>query len=606
MTLRFRLPAALASTLVLAACAGSHGDGGFAPQTFQPSSARITEPDTSTVAMTYSIKIPAAKGATATVAQRHENFVSASTQSIEFQVYKPGKPHGPKTLISTKVVGLNAGAKGCSGTSARTCTGTIDLPPPRVDIVAATYDLKPAGKKISKKAKALAIASIAGQTVNAGKKLAFTLGGIPSTFTMTIPGATLVSGVQTASVFGMGASSSNISIKAYDADGNFILTDGYVNAAGKSTGIRMSVTPSQTSCTAPVLQEDTDSPGASITVTTPPKTGVFFHYGIGGIAAPFSTPGFCSFAVAASLGSSAVQNGSYVLDGPQLSEYLISSSSSPQSITVGPDGNIWFTDLNSAGTINVDTKAITVFPLSSWPQGIVSNGGSLWLNGQGHLVQMSTAGTVVNDFTNSPSGDPNNQFVLGPDGNFWFTEMQAQQIANVSPSGTLTEYPVPGSSPSPAGITVAGGKLWFTEFDGQTISNITTSGTQTNYSLPGSSYPYTVTGGSDGSLWFGSCNGTISWIPVPSSNKPLVPTVFELPQPAGVRGITTGTNGDIWATDAGGHRLVRIPLGATNLSQMTTVKVAEMAQWATVDPNGVIWFTEGSPTGNGMIGRLVP
>ena len=111
--------------------------------------------------------------------------------------------------------------------------------------------------------------------------------------------------------------------------------------------------------------------------------------------------------------------------------------------------------------------------------------------------------------------------------------------------------------------------------------------------------------GSDGNLWFGSCNGTISRVAIPNGSKP-VPTVFTLAQPANVRGIAPGPNADIWGADAGGDRLVRVPLTATDASQMTAVAVSEKAQWLTVGPDGAIWFTESSPTGTGKIGRLVP
>ena len=359
MAVSFRIPAFAACTLLLAACAGGHGTGGFTPAALPQSDAAF-EPDAGaqTVPMKYSIKIPPAKP-NASAALRHEQFVSASTQSIAFAVYKAGSKHSAKTLLFTKVIALNAGAKGCTNAKTRTCSGTLNLPPPAVDIVATTYDLKPAGKKISKKAKALAVATIAGQAVQANKKIAITLGGIPASFTMTIPGSTIVNGAQTASVYGMSQSSSNISVKAFDADGNFIVSDGYVDANGKSTGIAMSEKPSWASCTTPVLQDGTATPGASIVVSAPPKDGVFFNYGIGGIAAPFSTAGYCSFAVSARLGKGPIQKGSYVLDGPQLNEYPISSMSAPTAIVVGPDNNIWFADGSSVGTINVATKTIS-------------------------------------------------------------------------------------------------------------------------------------------------------------------------------------------------------------------------------------------------------
>ncbi len=614
MAVSFRIPAFAACTLLLAACAGGHGTGGFTPAALPQSDAAF-EPGAGaqTVPMKYSIKIPPAKP-NASGALLHEQFVSASTQSIAFAVYKAGSKHSAKTLLFTKVIALNAGAKGCTSAKTRTCSGTLNLPPPAVDIVATTYDLKPAGKKISKKAKALAVATIAGQAVQANKKIAITLGGIPASFTMTIPGSTIVDGVQTASVYGMSQSSSNISVKAFDADGNFILSDGYVDAAGKSTGIAMSEKPSWASCTTPVLQDGTATPGASIVVSAPPKDGVFFNYGIGGIAAPFSTAGYCSFAVSARLGKGPIQKGSYVLDGPQLNEYPISSMSAPTAIVVGPDNNIWFADGSSVGTINVATKTISPeFPVGSGAPAIASYAGSLWINGYGHLVQMSTAGAVVNDFTETTATSPSQQMAIGPDGNFWFTETQAQNVAKVSLTGAVTEYPVAGKV-YPVGMTSASGNLWFTGCIGQKIASISTSGTQKRYVVPNTPYgqpaPFFMVTGPDGNLWFTSCaGGTISRMSVPTGA--LKPIVFKAPSQSSLGrgqlwGLAAGPNADMWMADIQGF-LDRIPLTASDASQMSQVKVSEAPQWMTAGPDGAIWFTEYTlGGGNGMIGRIVP
>jgi streptogramin lyase len=611
MAFSFRVPAFAACTLLLAACAGGHGPGAFTPAALPQSDVAFAPDAGATVPMKYSVKIPAAKKA-ATEAALHEQFVSASTQSIAFAVYKAGKPHNAQNLLFTKVIALNAGAVGCTAAKTRICSGTLNLPPPTVDIVATTYDLKPNGTKISKKAKELAVATIAGQVVTANKKIAITLGGIPATFTMTIPASKLVNGVQTATVYGMSQSSSNISVKAYDVDGNFIVSDGYVDAAGKSTGITMSVKPSWATCTTPVLQDGTATPAASIVVSAPPKDGVFFNYGIGGIAAPFSTAGYCSFAVSAKLGKNAVQKGKYVLDGPQLNEYPISSTSDPSSIVVGPDNNIWFADGYSVGTINVTTKVIAPeIPIGTSAQGIASYAGSLWISAYGHLVQMSTAGAIVNNFTETTATSPSYQMALGPDGNFWFTETQAQKVAKVSLTGAVTEYPVAGKV-YPVGITSADGNLWFTECIGQKMASISTAGTKKQYAVPnqpaGQPYPGYMVTGPDGNLWFTSCpGGTISRMPVPTSST-LKPTVFQAPSTgrAQLWGLAPGPNGDMWMADIQGF-LDRVPLTATDASQMAQVKVSAAPQWMTTGPDGAIWFTEYTlGGGNGKIGRLMP
>jgi streptogramin lyase len=630
MPVHIRISAVVLSAFAFAACSGSHGAGSLTPAAPLQSDAIAGDGDgadagPSTVPMTYSIKIPAPKKTVASEAQRHQDFVSGSTQSIVFQAYKPGKPHAPKFLLSTKAVALNAGANGCTGAAARTCKGTLNLPPPSVDLVMTTYNLKPVGKTIPKKALKLAIATVARQTVQANKPIAIALGGIPVTFTMTIPGSTVVGGVQTSSLYGMGTSSTNIGIEAFDAGGNLIVTDGYVNATGMPAAISMYISASHSTCSSPVLQDDGGIAGTSIKVTSPPQSGVFFNYGGAGIASPFSRAGYCSFLVSAKLGNSAIQRGSFVLDGPQLNEYPIGANAQPLTITVGPDGNIWFTDQTGyTGTINTSTKAIAEYVTPGGGLGIASYAGRLWISGS-NLTQMSTSGTIVKSVAMTLTGQPSNQLTLGSDGNFWFTETETQRVARVTTAGVVTEFaaanlPHPQGSPYPVGMAKGSdGNMWFTGCIGQEIVRVATSGSnvQTPYSVPaqpgGQPYPYMMVGGPDKNLWFTSCGGgTISRMPLPTSTT-LAPVFFQAPPVPGVGraqmwGIAPGPDSDMWAADIDGA-IDRVPLSATDSSQVTNVKVSESPRWVTTGPDGAIWFTEyiqGQIQANGMIGRIVP
>ncbi|HTA38333.1 MAG TPA: hypothetical protein VK760_04630, partial [Candidatus Acidoferrales bacterium] len=376
MAFSFRNSAIAACTLLLAACAGSHGSGALTPAALPQNDAALQPAGTAPgVAMKYSVTIPAVKK-DASAALRHEQFVSASTQSIAFAVYKAGKTHSAKNLLFTSIVALNAGAKGCTSAKARTCTGTLNLPPPSVDIVATTYDKKPAAKKIPPKANKLGIATIANLAVKANKKIPFTLGGIPVSFTMAIAGATIVNGVPTSTIYGMAPSTTAIDIDALDADGNVIVTDGYVDATGKSTGIALGVKSLHTGCGTNTVVNGAQTPAASIVVSAP-SDELHFAYAGKIIAAPFSTAGYCSFTIAAKFGSTTA-GGVFILSGPQLTEYPIGTTSTPHGIVVGPDNNLWFADSNgSVGTVNVATKAITEYPLPG-AAGIASHGGSLW------------------------------------------------------------------------------------------------------------------------------------------------------------------------------------------------------------------------------------
>lgn len=95
--------------------------------------------------------------------------------------------------------------------------------------------------------------------------------------------------------------------------------------------------------------------------------------------------------------------------------------------------------------------------------------------------------------------------VSGPDGNFWFTEFAADRVARITPTGTITEFVVPGAGSGPLNIVVGpDGALWFTENGSDEIGRITTAGVVTNeFSVPGvGSAPAGIAAGSDGALWF--------------------------------------------------------------------------------------------------------
>src|SRR6266851_5201233 len=89
------------------------------------------------------------------------------------------------------------------------------------------------------------------------------------------------------------------------------------------------------------------------------------------------------------------------------------------------------------------------------------------------LLSLSTApawakvGTIT-EF--SPASLPRG-ITAGPDGNLWFAE--SNNIGRITPSGSITTFPVPTQSSSPEGITAGpDGNLWFTDA-GNNIGRIT-------------------------------------------------------------------------------------------------------------------------------------
>ncbi len=102
------------------------------------------------------------------------------------------------------------------------------------------------------------------------------------------------------------------------------------------------------------------------------------------------------------------------------------------SITAGPDGNLWFTQLNSryVGEINPTTHAFSEvfarepsrrsrkFDITPGPNDTV------WFTAKANIDEINTSTDAVSVFrvptiTYAPYGDG---IVTGPDGNIWFTE----------------------------------------------------------------------------------------------------------------------------------------------------------------------------------------
>ncbi len=188
----------------------------------------------------------------------------------------------------------------------------------------------------------------------------------------------------------------------------------------------------------------------------------------------------------------------------------------PDDITVGSDGNLWFTGsvispYNHIGRITT-AGVFTEFriPTPSVPIGIAAGpDGNLWFTGSifpegtGKIGRITTAGVITEFSIQTPMSGPG-MITAGPDGNLWFTEQSGNKIGRITPSGVITEFSIPTPDSQPSGITSGpDGSLWFTENAGNKIGRITTAGVITEFPIPTpSSGPLGITTGPDGNLWF--------------------------------------------------------------------------------------------------------
>ena len=196
---------------------------------------------------------------------------------------------------------------------------------------------------------------------------------------------------------------------------------------------------------------------------------------------------------------------------------------------------------------------------------------------------------------------------LGPDHNLWAPDASGNVIAQFTPSGVETAFPIPTRSASAQGI-VAGpdGALWFTEYGGGKIGRITTSGSITEYPVtprPGASVsqPLGITTGPDGALWFIDHGGMAIGRITTAGGITEFPNIF--PGRANGISIVTGPDGAIYF-GIGYAELGRITAKGT----MKTFRIPSFVQTGSefskliIGPDGNIWYADAN--GN-SIGKIV-
>jgi streptogramin lyase len=197
----------------------------------------------------------------------------------------------------------------------------------------------------------------------------------------------------------------------------------------------------------------------------------------------------------------------YVAAQPQHSG---ANSISMEALTIGPDGNPWFTESEtwmyggSYGFVNSSTHAITQYALSTAPNGISqAPGGELAIEtqvaGNPGIAFASTTGQITASYPAAQTA-PNSLKYRASDQSIWFTD--AMSIDSMASNGTLQKFSVCGSC-GPLNLTVApDGSVWSDGSYPGAITRLTPSGNVSYYLLPISYGPtYGISARSDGKLW---------------------------------------------------------------------------------------------------------
>ena len=203
-------------------------------------------------------------------------------------------------------------------------------------------------------------------------------------------------------------------------------------------------------------------------------------------------------------------------------------NSNIEDLTVGPDGNLWFTNrgntqsigrITPSGTITETTSGLD--PMASMPNGITVGGDRrLWFTDEGSLTMAGTGGVgnATTAATPTVTESPNNiqtagrpdAITTGPDGTVWFEDNLGgnEAIGRISmPSGSVTEFKNGLTKAAQDDITAgADGNIWVEQSMPGGIARITPTGVITEFTsglLPNAgSDGDGFTTGPDGNLWF--------------------------------------------------------------------------------------------------------
>ena len=304
----------------------------------------------------------------------------------------------------------------------------------------------------------------------------------------------------------------------------------------------------------------------------------------------------------------------------------------PQSITTGPDGALWFTNLGTVaddeeGSISRMTAAgvVTTYtdPTLSQPSGITTGpDGALWFaNGFGDSIGRITTNGKITNFKDPKISSPG-ALIAGPDGALWFTEYgvidglpitNRGAIGRITTDGKVAQYRDPSIN-FPTSITVGSdGALWFANHgatfygDYGSIGRITTTGVVTSFADPHVQYPVGVSAGSDGALWFinagteaDAVSGSIGRITTAG-----IVTTYSDPSYRYPGDIVAGPDGAMWFLSGDGSRtfsIGRIATGGT--VTLTKLALDRSPASMTSGPDGALWFLDGGGSTGNAIHRI--
>lgn len=204
-----------------------------------------------------------------------------------------------------------------------------------------------------------------------------------------------------------------------------------------------------------------------------------------------------------------------------------------------------------------------------------------------------SAGAAAKTITEFQIKSPNNHpgdMVVGADNNVWFVDQTGNKIGHVTHTGTITGALIPQKASNVVGIAEGpDGAIWFTEAATSRIGRLA-GGVFHTYLLPTKSSPRGITTGSDGNLYY-TMYGRHAIGQINPTTKVRNNTFAALPAGAGPTRITSGPDGNLWVTETAKNEVARVTVPGGVVTQVPLPANSAPSHIA-AGPDGNMWVTE--------------
>lgn len=265
----------------------------------------------------------------------------------------------------------------------------------------------------------------------------------------------------------------------------------------------------------------------------------------------------------------------------------------PYAITLGADGNLWFTNGKHALGQITPAGVVTKFKGNGIDSSdaITTAAGEVWYLGVKSSISHITPEGTVTKYQDRIHVQSPADITPGSDGSVWFTNAGSNSIGRITTAGVATKYS--GAGVGLGAITLGSdGALWFpSSHEGlPAIGRVTTSGRYSWFSDPDFDGATDITAGPDGALWFTDFNGSqVGKITAAGAFTMFPDVAIDHPQ-----AIAGGPDGNVWFVN-GAHAIARVtPAGV--VTSFHTAKI-RTAGGITAGPDGAMWFTNGKSIG---------